>query len=97
MGDTAAAGHPPNNTKLVVTVPISASETGRATYAPRAFPPSYFSLDALTLLGLIAVSAMLLFYALEARSHWFVLCLRDGLRLWVRNGSSVISRKRPCQ
>lgn len=35
--------------------------------------PSYFSLDALSLFGLIAVSAMLLFYALEERGHWFVL------------------------
>ena len=31
------------------------------------------SLDALTLFGLIAVIAMLVCYALEARSHWFVL------------------------
>jgi hypothetical protein len=30
-------------------------------------------LDALTLFGLAAVSAMLLFYALEHRSHWYVL------------------------
>ena len=30
-------------------------------------------LDPLTLFGLIAVSAMLLFYALEERSHWFVV------------------------
>jgi hypothetical protein len=29
-------------------------------------------LDALTLFGLLAVSAMLLFYALEDRSPWFV-------------------------
>lgn len=29
-------------------------------------------LDALTLFGLFAVSAMLLFYALEDRSPWFV-------------------------
>lgn len=29
--------------------------------------------DALTLFGLAAVSAMLLFYALERRSRWFVL------------------------
>lgn len=35
--------------------------------------PSYFALDALSLFGLLAVSAMLLFYALEERSHWFVL------------------------
>jgi hypothetical protein len=30
-------------------------------------------MDALTLFGLFAVSAMLLCYALEQRSHWFVL------------------------
>ena len=28
----------------------------------------------LTLFGLISVSLMLLFYALEGRSHWFTLC-----------------------
>ena len=31
------------------------------------------ALDALTLYGLAAVSAMLLFYAFEDRSHWMVL------------------------
>lgn len=31
-------------------------------------------MDALTWFGLFAVSAMLLSYALEERSHWFVLC-----------------------
>ena len=30
-------------------------------------------LDALTLFGLLAVTAMLVFYALEDRSAWFVL------------------------
>jgi hypothetical protein len=30
-------------------------------------------MDALTLFGLFAVSAMLATYALESRSHWFVL------------------------
>src|SRR4249919_675594 len=30
-------------------------------------------MDGLTLFGLLAVSAMLLFYALEDRSHWYVL------------------------
>lgn len=30
-------------------------------------------MDALTLFGLVAVGAMLACYALEARSHWFVL------------------------
>lgn len=30
-------------------------------------------MDALTLFGLVAVTAMLVFYALEDRSHWFVL------------------------
>ncbi|MBL8551038.1 MAG: hypothetical protein JNJ73_13715 [Hyphomonadaceae bacterium] len=31
------------------------------------------SIDALTLFGLASVSLMLVTYALEARSHWFVL------------------------
>ena len=30
-------------------------------------------MDALTVFGLFAVSAMLVFYALEKRSHWFIL------------------------
>ncbi len=30
-------------------------------------------MDALTLFGLVAVSMMLVTYALEGRSHWFVL------------------------
>ena len=30
-------------------------------------------MDALTIFGALAVSAMLLFYALEARSDWFVV------------------------
>jgi hypothetical protein len=30
-------------------------------------------MDPLTLFGLFAVTAMVLFYALEARSHWFIL------------------------
>jgi hypothetical protein len=30
-------------------------------------------MDALTVFGLFAVSAMLMCYALESRSHWFVL------------------------
>ena len=30
-------------------------------------------MDALTLFGLVAVSLMLVFYALEDQSHWFVL------------------------
>jgi hypothetical protein len=30
-------------------------------------------MDSLTLFGLIAVTAMLVFYALEKRSHWFIL------------------------
>jgi hypothetical protein len=31
------------------------------------------AMDGLTLFGLLAVSAMLLCYALEDRSHWFIL------------------------
>ena len=30
-------------------------------------------MDILTLFGVVAVSAMMVFYALEDRSHWFVL------------------------
>jgi hypothetical protein len=30
-------------------------------------------MDGLTLFGLVAVSLMLAFYALEKRSHWFIL------------------------
>lgn len=30
-------------------------------------------MDILTVFGLISVSLMMLFYALEGRSHWFVL------------------------
>jgi hypothetical protein len=30
-------------------------------------------MDALTLFGLITVTAMLIFYALEDRSHWYIL------------------------
>ena len=30
-------------------------------------------MDGLTLFGLVAVTAMLVFYALEKRSHWFIL------------------------
>jgi hypothetical protein len=32
-------------------------------------------LDGLTLFGLLSLSAMLVFYALEHRSHWFVLAM----------------------
>jgi hypothetical protein len=38
-------------------------------------------LDALTLFGLISVSLMLLFYALEERSHWFVLAFGGSCAL----------------
>lgn len=30
-------------------------------------------MDGLTLFGLVAVTAMLVFYTLEKRSHWFIL------------------------
>ena len=35
-------------------------------------------LDGLTLFGLLALSAMLVFYALEHLSHWFVLAFAGG-------------------
>jgi cytochrome bd-type quinol oxidase subunit 1 len=34
---------------------------------------AFLRIDALTAFGLVAVSLMLLFYALESRSKWFVL------------------------
>lgn len=38
-------------------------------------------MDLLTLFGLFSVSLMLIFYALESRSHWFILgfCFSCGL------------------
>lgn len=38
-------------------------------------------MDALTLFGLFAVSAMLVTYALEQRSHWFVLAFAASCAL----------------
>ena len=35
--------------------------------------PGKSAMDALTLFGLFAVTAMLVAYALEDRSHWFIL------------------------
>jgi hypothetical protein len=38
-------------------------------------------MDALTLFGLFAVSAMLVCYALESKSHWFVLLFAGSCAL----------------
>jgi hypothetical protein len=38
-------------------------------------------MDTLTLFGLFAVTAMLLFYALEDRSHWFILAFAAACAL----------------
>jgi hypothetical protein len=38
-------------------------------------------MDLLTLFGLTAVTAMLLFYALEDRSHWYVLAFAGACAL----------------
>ncbi|MGB2693184.1 MAG: hypothetical protein WBB48_02470 [Thermodesulfobacteriota bacterium] len=38
-------------------------------------------MDLLTLFGLFAVSAMLVFYALEHRSHWFILAFAGACLL----------------
>ena len=38
-------------------------------------------MNALTLYGLFAVTAMLVFYALEARSHWYVLAFAGACGL----------------
>ena len=52
-------------------------------------------MDALTAVGLFAVSAMLICYALEDRSHWFVLAFAAacalGSGLWVSAGSVAIA------
>ena len=38
-------------------------------------------MDSLTLFGLLAVSAMLLFYALEDRSPWYILAFAGAFAL----------------
>jgi hypothetical protein len=38
-------------------------------------------MDGLTAFGLFAVGTMLLFYALESRSHWFVLAFAGSCML----------------
>lgn len=38
-------------------------------------------MDLLTIFGLFAVGAMLVFYALEKRSHWFVLAFAGACLL----------------
>jgi hypothetical protein len=38
-------------------------------------------MDSLTLFGLFAVAAMLIFYALEDRSHWFILAFAGACSL----------------
>jgi hypothetical protein len=38
-------------------------------------------MDALTLFGLLAVTAMLVSYALENRSHWFILAFAGACLL----------------
>jgi hypothetical protein len=38
-------------------------------------------MDALTAFGLFAVTAMLVFYAVEGRSHWFVLAFAAACAL----------------
>ena len=44
------------------------------------------TMDALTFFGLFAVSAMLVCYALEGRSHWFVLLFAVSCVLWSAYG-----------
>jgi hypothetical protein len=38
-------------------------------------------MDGLPLFGLVAVTAMLVFYALEKRSHWFILAFAGSCLL----------------
>ena len=53
-----------------VTLPVRVAETGMR-----------LSMDALTAFGLFAVTAMLVCYALEDRSHWFVLAFAAACAL----------------
>jgi hypothetical protein len=50
--------------RVVVTAAITRSRSLRIGQAP---------MDALTIFGLVAVTAMLMFYALEDHSPWFIL------------------------
>jgi len=38
-------------------------------------------MDALTLFGVLALTAMLVFYALEDRSHWYILAFAGACAL----------------
>jgi len=40
-----------------------------------------FDMDPLTIFGLVAVSLMLIFYALESRSPWFILAFAGACAL----------------
>ena len=55
-------------------------------------------MDALTLFGLVAVTAMLIFYALEDRSPWYVLAfvgrVRARLALRISAGGLAFWRRR---
>ena len=60
------------------------------------------TMDALSLFGLFAVTAMLVAYALEERSHWFILAFAGawlGLRISagrvaIRTGRGDLGRRR---
>lgn len=49
--------------------------------ATRYHETSHMHMDKLTAFGLFAVTAMLVFYALESRSHWFVLAFAGSCLL----------------
>jgi hypothetical protein len=48
------------------------------------------TLDALTLFGLFAVTMMLVCYALEHRSHWFILAFAVACALGSAHGFSKV-------
>jgi hypothetical protein len=43
--------------------------------------PKIMEMDRLTLFGLVAVTAMLVFYALEKRNRWFILAFAGSCML----------------
>jgi hypothetical protein len=55
-------------------------------------------MDGLSIFGLFAVTTMLVCYALESRSHWFILGFRGSLRarlgVWISAGSMAVRRRR---
>jgi hypothetical protein len=53
----------------------------RSARLPQRLEKTETTMDSLTLFGLIAVTLMLVTYALEARSHWYILAFAGACAL----------------